>query len=143
MRMHGVAPPWRSRSRGSTELDTLCRRRLTAACNVKVHPLSPCDSWSGVVQERMDGVASARRGRSMEETLAVWVEMQAGSEEGLRNCLRLKMDMSAANKALRDPVAFRCNPTPHHRTGTRFRARTAARHRTPWICSCWQRSTAH
>ena len=66
---------------------------------------------------------SARRGRSAEETLGVWREMQGGSEEGARNCLRLKLDMSAANKALRDPVAFRCNPTLHHRTGTRYKAR--------------------
>ena len=77
-------------------------------------------------QERMDGVASARRGRSVEENLAAWREMREGSEEGLRSCLRLKMDMAAPNKALRDPVAFRCNATPHHRTGTRFKVRRAA-----------------
>ena len=77
----------------------------------------------GTVQERMDGVESARRGRSVEENLAAWREMQAGSEEGLKTCLRLKMDMAAPNKALRDPVAFRCNATPHHRTGTQYKAR--------------------
>jgi len=75
------------------------------------------------LQERMEGTASARRGRSIEENLAAWREMQAGSEEGLRHCLRLKMDPTAPNKALRDPAAFRCNLTPHHRTGTRFKAR--------------------
>ena len=36
---------------------------------------------------------------------------------GLKNCMRVKLDMSAANKALRDPVAFRCNLTHHWRTG--------------------------
>ena len=35
---------------------------------------------------------------------------------GLKNCMRIKLDMSAANKALRDPVAFRCNLTHHWRT---------------------------
>jgi len=30
--------------------------------------------------------------------------------------MRIKLDMSAANKALRDPVAFRCNLTHHWRT---------------------------
>ncbi len=68
----------------------------------------------------MEGTASAWRGRSIEENLAAWREMQTGSEEGLRHCLRLKMDPTAPNKALRDPAAYRCNLTPHHRTGTRF-----------------------
>jgi len=71
----------------------------------------------------MEGTASAWRGRSIEENLAAWREMQTGSEEGLRHCLRLKMDPTAPNKALRDPAAYRCNLTPHHRTGTRFKAR--------------------
>lgn len=72
-------------------------------------------------EERMDGIISARRDRSVEENLRVWAEMQAGSEEGQANCLRIKLDMTAANKALRDPVCFRCNPTHHWRTGHTYK----------------------
>lgn len=35
--------------------------------------------------------------------------------------MRVKLDMSAANKALRDPVAFRCNLTHHWRTGHEYK----------------------
>uniref|UniRef100_A0A383W857 glutamate--tRNA ligase n=1 Tax=Tetradesmus obliquus TaxID=3088 RepID=A0A383W857_TETOB len=72
-------------------------------------------------EERMHGIESKRRGRSPEETLAMFKEMQAGSEEGLKNCLRFKLDMQAGNKALRDPVAFRCNLTHHWRTGHTYK----------------------
>ena len=71
--------------------------------------------------ERMNGVESARRTATIEDTLAAWREMQAGSEVGQRYCLRVKMDMTAGNKALRDPVAFRCNPTHHWRTGDTYK----------------------
>lgn len=40
---------------------------------------------------------------------------------GLRNCMRIKLDMTAANKALRDPVCFRCNPTHHWRTKDKYK----------------------
>lgn len=35
--------------------------------------------------------------------------------------MRIKLDMSAANKALRDPVCFRCNLTHHWRTGHEYK----------------------
>ena len=71
--------------------------------------------------ERMDGVESRCRGRSVAENQAAWAEMVAGSEAGLRFCLRFRMSMSDPNKAMRDPVAYRCNvETPHHRTGRRY-----------------------
>ncbi|KAK9795898.1 hypothetical protein WJX73_001913 [Symbiochloris irregularis] len=73
-------------------------------------------------EERMNGIESKRRNRPVAETQAVFEEMLKGNEEGLKNCLRFKMDMQAPNKALRDPVAYRCNLTPHWKTKKEFKA---------------------
>ena len=78
-------------------------------------------SWVHV-QERMDGIESKRRNRPVEETLAVWKEMVAGSAEGKKHCMRFKISMQDPNKAMRDPVAYRCNDTAHWRTGTKYKA---------------------
>ncbi|KAI3405144.1 GUS1 [Candida oxycetoniae] len=73
-------------------------------------------------EERMVGDPSSRRDRSIEENLRIFTEeMKNGTEEGLKNCLRAKIDYKALNKALRDPVIYRCNLTPHHRTGTEWK----------------------
>jgi glutamyl-tRNA synthetase len=73
-------------------------------------------------EERMVGDKSARRDRSVEENLRIFTqEMAQGTEEGLQNCLRAKIDYTALNKTLRDPVIYRCNLTPHHRTGTQWK----------------------
>lgn len=72
--------------------------------------------------ERMDGIASGRRERSIEENLKIFTEeMKNGTEEGLKNCLRAKIDYAALNKTLRDPTIYRCNLTPHHRTGDKWK----------------------
>lgn len=72
--------------------------------------------------ERMDGIKSERRDRSVEENLEIFTkEMKNGTEEGLKNCLRAKIDYTALNKTLRDPVIYRCNLTPHHRTGSQWK----------------------
>lgn len=73
-------------------------------------------------EERMEGIASARRDRSVEENLKIFTEeMKNGTEEGLKNCVRAKIDYKALNKTLRDPVIYRCNLTPHHRTGSTWK----------------------
>ncbi|KAI0599244.1 glutamyl-tRNA synthetase [Biscogniauxia sp. FL1348] len=73
-------------------------------------------------EERGKGIASKRRDRTVEENLAIFEEMKNGTEEGLKNCIRAKISVDNKNKAMRDPVIYRCNPNdPHHRTGTKYK----------------------
>ncbi|KAJ1670929.1 glutamate--tRNA ligase, partial [Spiromyces aspiralis] len=44
--------------------------------------------------------------------------MKQGTEFGQKCCLRAKMSVDNKNKAMRDPVIYRVNLTPHHRTGS-------------------------
>ncbi|KAG8368993.1 hypothetical protein BUALT_Bualt15G0104000 [Buddleja alternifolia] len=71
--------------------------------------------------ERMEGIESKCRGNTVEENFKLWKEMIAGSDRGLMCCLRGKLDMQDPNKSLRDPVYYRCNLTPHHRIGSRYK----------------------
>ena len=68
-------------------------------------------------QQRTDGVPSVRRNLTAEETLKRFGEMTQGTAEGERWCIRAKISVDDPNKALRDPVIYRVNLTPHHRTG--------------------------
>ncbi|KDE04185.1 hypothetical protein MVLG_05348 [Microbotryum lychnidis-dioicae p1A1 Lamole] len=71
--------------------------------------------------QRMNGVPSERRDASVEDNLAHFAEMATGSEEGRRWCIRAKISVDDPNKAMRDPVIYRCNLLPHHRTGTKYK----------------------
>lgn len=68
----------------------------------------------------MDGIASARRESTPAESLARFTDMASGSEEGKRWCIRAKISPDDPNKAMRDPVIYRGNALPHHRTGYVF-----------------------
>ena len=68
-------------------------------------------------QQRFDGVASRHREDSAEDSLKHFAEMKEATEEGLRWCIRAKISVDNPNKAMRDPVIYRCNVLPHHRTG--------------------------
>lgn len=71
--------------------------------------------------ERMHGIASGRRDSSVEDNLARFEEMKKGSEEGIRWCIRAKISVDDPNKAMRDPVIYRCSPEVHHRTGDKWK----------------------
>ncbi|KAF7311442.1 Glutamate-tRNA ligase [Mycena kentingensis (nom. inval.)] len=71
--------------------------------------------------ERMKGIASAHRDDSVEANLEHFALMTQGTTEGLRWCLRAKMSVDNPNKAMRDPVIYRCNVLPHHRTGDKWK----------------------
>jgi len=69
----------------------------------------------------MNGIASKNRDCSVEENMEVFGEMARATEVGTRNCLRAKISVDNPNKAMRDPVIYRCNPSVHHRTGERYK----------------------
>ena len=72
-------------------------------------------------EERLAKIESASRNNSVEENLRLWKEMVNATEEGQTCAARMKMDMKSLNGCLRDPVSFRCNLEPHHRTGTKYK----------------------
>jgi glutaminyl-tRNA synthetase len=66
------------------------------------------------------GRESPHRTRSIAENLDLFRRMRAGEfDEGSRT-LRAKIDMTAPNVNLRDPVMYRILRVPHHRTGTEW-----------------------
>ncbi|KAJ6484996.1 glutamyl-tRNA synthetase [Mycena vitilis] len=69
--------------------------------------------------ERFHGIPSSRRDASPEANLRRFDQMTSGElgPDGVKWCLRAKISVDDPNKALRDPVIYRCNLTPHHRTG--------------------------
>ncbi|TPX41845.1 glutamate---tRNA ligase [Synchytrium endobioticum] len=72
-------------------------------------------------EERTAMKNSKCRNLSVEENLKRFEEMRQATELGLKCCLRAKINMQDANGTLRDPVIYRCNLEPHHRTGTKYK----------------------
>lgn len=66
------------------------------------------------------GVNSPYRERPIEESLDLFSRMKAGEFPDGSRVLRAKIDMSAGNMNMRDPVLYRISHTPHHRTGTEW-----------------------
>lgn len=73
--------------------------------------------------QRMNGVASKHRDRSIEETLQIFTEeMKNATPSGAKHCIRAKISVDHNNKTLRDPVIYRVNvESAHHRTGTTWK----------------------
>jgi len=70
--------------------------------------------------QRDEGIESPNRNMSAKESLEIFDKMNEGKIEGW--CIRAKVDMQHRFKCCRDPVMFRCNNTPHHRTGSKYKA---------------------
>ena len=63
------------------------------------------------------GAPNQYRGRSIEENLWLFAEMRAAKYPDGAKVLRAKIDLSAPNMHLRDPLMYRIKHTDHHRTG--------------------------
>jgi glutamyl-tRNA synthetase len=72
--------------------------------------------------ERMERKDSYRRNTTPEENLAIFEKLLKGEADVLKFCMRAKIDMNSVNGTMRDPVLYRFNDTPHHRTGTKYKA---------------------
>nr|HPM75041.1 glutamine--tRNA ligase [Saccharofermentans sp.] len=56
--------------------------------------------------------------RPIEESLDLFQRMKAGDFEDGKMTLRAKIDLTSGNFNMRDPVIYRINHLPHHRTGS-------------------------
>ena len=72
--------------------------------------------------ERMAMQESKYRNMTVDENLVLFDNMCSGNPEFKDWCMRGKIDMASKNGTMRDPVLFRSNETPHHRTGTKYKA---------------------
>ncbi|WP_297760215.1 glutamine--tRNA ligase/YqeY domain fusion protein [uncultured Muriicola sp.] len=64
------------------------------------------------------GVNSPFRDRSIEENLQLFEGMKEGKYAEGSHVLRAKIDMTASNMLMRDPIMYRILHRPHHRTNT-------------------------
>lgn len=60
------------------------------------------------------------RDRPIEESLDLFKRMRAGEFEDGKMTLRAKIDLASGNFNMRDPVIYRINHLPHHRTGNEW-----------------------
>ncbi|MCW3462855.1 glutamine--tRNA ligase/YqeY domain fusion protein [Chitinophaga nivalis] len=66
------------------------------------------------------GVESPCRSRSVAENLDLFERMRQGEFKDGEKTLRAKLDMSAPNMHLRDPLMYRIKHAHHHRTGDKW-----------------------
>ncbi len=64
------------------------------------------------------GIDSPYRDRTVSENLTLFERMKAGDFEEGSHVLRAKIDMSASNMLMRDPIMYRILHKAHHRTNT-------------------------
>jgi glutamyl-tRNA synthetase len=69
----------------------------------------------------MKGIESKNRNLTIEENLRIWDLMIKFDPTVREYCVRGKISIDNKNKCLRDPVFYRFNEEPHHRTGEKFK----------------------
>lgn len=80
-----------------------------------------CDMTAEETDEfRRLGKEGPSRNRSIEENLELLAQMKAGEFPDGARTLRAKIDMSAPNVWLRDPVLYRIRHAEHHQTGNKW-----------------------
>lgn len=73
-------------------------------------------------KHRFEGIASLCRDTLISENRRIFEEMIKGTPNVQSYCLRAKMSIDSLNKALRDPVIYRCQlEAPHHVTGFKYK----------------------
>lgn len=88
--------------------------------NAYVCDLTPDEArnYRGTLVEA--GKNSPYRDRSVAENLALFEKMRSGEMEEGSCSLRAKIDMSAPNMNLRDPIIYRIKKAHHHQTGDKW-----------------------
>ena len=66
------------------------------------------------------GKNSPYRDRSIEENLALFIQMKEGKFSEGKACLRAKIDMASPFIVMRDPVLYRIKFAEHHQTGNKW-----------------------
>jgi len=93
----------------------LVRRGKAYVCD---HTAEEVDQMRGAPDR--PGKESAYRDRPVDENLDLFRRMRAGEFPDGARTLRAKIDMSAPNVWLRDPVLYRIRHTSHHHTGDQW-----------------------
>lgn len=85
-----------------------------------VDELSPDEirEYRGTLKE--PGKNSPYRDRSIDENLALFIQMKEGKFAEGKACLRAKIDMASPFIVMRDPVLYRIKFAEHHQTGNKW-----------------------
>lgn len=75
-----------------------------------------------MAKQRMERQPSYRRNSNPEENLEIFEKLLKGDTSVANYCMRAKIDYESVNGTLRDPVMYRGNDLPHHRTKTKYKA---------------------
>ncbi len=97
------------------EIEGYCRKMI--ADGNAYADNTPADEMK---DQRAEGIESKHRQNTVEQNLKHFDDMLSGKVSDY--CIRAKLNMQDKVKCLRDPVFYRCKDTPHHRTGTTYKA---------------------